>query len=89
MVNWEIRFKKTAKKDAERLAASGLKPKAQSLLKFIAEDPFKVPPPCEKLIGDLAGLFSRRINLKHRLVYKVVPEMHQIEVFRMWSHYGD
>jgi toxin YoeB len=89
MVKWEIRFKKTAKKDAERLASAGLKDKAQVLLAFIAEDPLKTPPPCEKLLGDLAGFFSRRINLKHRLVYKLVPEARQIEVFRMWSHYGD
>ena len=89
MVNWELRFNNSAKKDAERLAAAGLKNKAQSLLDLIADDPFKIPPPCEKLIGDLKGYFSRRINLKHRLVYRVVAEARQVEVLRMWSHYGD
>lgn len=89
MVTWTLRFKKMAVKDAERLKAAGLRAKAEVLLDLVAQDPFRVPPPCEKLIGDLAGLFSRRITLKHRLVYEVCPETREIVVFRMSSHYGD
>ncbi len=78
MVKWEVRFKKSAAKDARRVAAAGLKNKVQSMLEFISHDPLRVPPPCENLIGDLAGLFSRRITLKHRLVYEVVPESREV-----------
>ena len=89
MVAWSLRFKKTAEKDATRLAAAGLKTKAEVILELVKQDPFRVPPPCEKLIGDLAGLFSRRITLKHRLVYEVCPDARQVVVYRMYSHYGD
>lgn len=89
MVGWSLRFKKTAKKDASRMNQPGLKSKTKAILKRIEEDPYYIPPPCEKLIGDLAGLFSRRINLKHRIVYAVLPDTREIIVYRMFSHYGD
>ena len=87
MSAWRIVYSKQARKDARRLASSGLKPKAQHLLDSIAADPFKTPPRYEKLVGDLAGCYSRRINIQHRLVYEVLPEEHTILVLRMWTHY--
>ena len=87
MSAWRIVYSKQARKDARRLASSGLKPKAQHLLDSIAADPFKTPPRHEKLVGDLAGCYSRRINIQHRLVYEVFPEEHTILVLRMWTHY--
>lgn len=80
-------FSKHALKDAKKLAAAGLKPKAQELLAVIAADPFQNPPPYEKLVGDLAGAYSRRINIQHRLVYEVFAKEHVVRVLRMWSHY--
>lgn len=74
-------------KDAKKLAASGLKQKAQELLAVLAEDPFRNPPPYEKLVGDLAGAYSRRINIQHRIVYEVFPEQQTVRVLRMWTHY--
>ena len=74
-------------KDAKKLAASGLKQKAQELLAVLAEDPFRNPPPYEKLVGDLAGAYSRRINIQHRMVYEVFPEQKTVRVLRMWTHY--
>ena len=76
-----------AQKDAKKLASSGLKPKAQELLALIAEDPYRKPPPFEKLIGDLAGAYSRRINIQHRLVYQVLEDEQVVKVLRLWSHY--
>lgn len=84
---WTLVFSRQAQKDARRLAASGLKPKTQRLLDLIAEDPFATPPRFEKLIGDLAGCYSRRINIQHRLVYEVLPQEHVVHVLRMWTHY--
>ncbi|MCB1254297.1 MAG: Txe/YoeB family addiction module toxin [Austwickia sp.] len=84
---WTLVFSRQAQKDARRLAASGLKPKTQRLLDLIAEDPFATPPRVEKLIGDLAGCYSRRINIQHRLVYEVLPQEHVVHVLRMWTHY--
>jgi Txe/YoeB family toxin of toxin-antitoxin system len=84
---WEIVFAKHAVKDAKKLAASGLKPKAQELLVVLASDPFQNPPPYEKLVGDLAGTYSRRINIQHRLVYEVFQSEKTVRVLRMWSHY--
>ena len=84
---WEIVFAKHAVKDAKKLAASGLKPKAQELLAVLANDPFQNPPPYEKLVGDLAGAYSRRINIQHRLVYEVFQSEKTVRVLRMWTHY--
>jgi toxin YoeB len=89
LVAWSLRFKRTAEKDAARLKAAGLKSKAEAILALIQEDPFRVPPPCEKLIGDLTGLFSRRVNRQHRIVYEVLVGSGEVVVYRMYSHYGD
>jgi len=86
-VRWELRYTKQAQKDAKKLSASGLKKKAQALLDVIAEDPYQNPPPYEKLVGDLSGAYSRRINIQHRLVYQIYEERHIIKVIRMWTHY--
>ena len=87
MVTWKLVYTKQAQKDARKLASSGLKPKAQELLTLIGEDPFRRPPPFEKLIGDLAGAYSRRINIQHRLVYQVLEDEQVVKVLRLWSHY--
>ncbi len=87
MVSWEVVFAKHALKDAKKLAASGLKPKAQELLAVLANDPFQNPPPFEKLVGDLAGTYSRRINIQHRIVYEVFASEKTVRVLRMWTHY--
>lgn len=86
-MSWALVFAKTALKDAKKLAASGLKPKAQELLHVIANDPFQNPPPFEKLVGDLAGAYSRRINIQHRIVYEVFVNEKTVRVLRMWTHY--
>ena len=86
-MSWQIVYTKQAQKDAKKLAASGMKPKAQKLLGVIAENPYKTPPPYEKLVGDLAGAYSRRINIQHRLVYQVLEDTRTIKVLRMWTHY--
>jgi Txe/YoeB family toxin of toxin-antitoxin system len=87
VVSWEIVFAKQALKDAKKLSASGLKPKAMELLEVLAADPFQIPPPFEKLVGDLAGAYSRRINIQHRLVYEVFTDLKTVRVLRMWTHY--
>jgi Txe/YoeB family toxin of toxin-antitoxin system len=87
MVKWKIVFTKQAQKDARKIAAAGLKPKAQKLLDILSENPFKSPPPYEKLIGDLAGAYSRRINIQHRLVYQPLQDIRTVKVIRMWAHY--
>ena len=84
---WRLFFTKQAQKDARKLSASGLKPKAEALLAVLAEDPFKTPPPFEKLLGDLAGAYSRRINIQHRLVYQVLADQQAVKVLRLWTHY--
>ena len=86
-MSWTLRFAKAGQKDAQKLTASGLKPKAQALLAIITNDPFQNPPPYEKLVGDLAGAYSRRINIQHRLVYEVLVNERVVRVLRMWSHY--
>lgn len=86
-MRWRLVYTKQAQKDAKKLASSGLKPKAQELLAILAEDPFQRPPPFEKLVGDLAGAYSRRINIQHRLVYQVLEEDRVVKVLRLWSHY--
>lgn len=87
MSDWRIVYSRQAQKDAKRLAASGLKPKTQRLLDVLADDPFTTPPRYEKLVGDLAGCYSRRINIQHRLVYEVLPDERAVHVLRMWTHY--
>lgn len=86
-MRWQIAFARHALKDAKNLAAAGLKPKALDLLAILARDPFQNPPPYEKLVGDLAGAYSRRINIQHRLVYEVFPDTRTVRVLRMWTHY--
>ena len=86
-MSWEIVYAKQAMKDAKKIAASGLKTKAQELLAMLAVDPFQNPPPFEKLVGDLAGAYSRRINIQHRLVYEVFTQEKTVRVLRMWTHY--
>ncbi len=86
-MTWEIVFTKQAQKDAKKLASAGLKSKAQKLLELIRENPFQNPPPYEKLIGDLAGAYSRRINIQHRLVYQVYQQERVIKILRFWTHY--
>tara|TARA_A100001015_G_scaffold188510_1_gene209929 strand:- start:2105 stop:2368 length:264 start_codon:yes stop_codon:yes gene_type:complete len=86
-VTWTLVYTKQAQEDAKKLASSGLKPKAQDLLALISEDPYRKPPPFEKLIGDLSGACSRRINIQHRLVYQVLEEERVVKVLRLWSHY--
>ena len=87
MTKWKLVYTKQAQKDAKKLASSGLKPKARALLELIAEDPYRKPPPFEKLIGDLSGAYSRRINIQHRLVYQVLEDEKVVKVLRLWSHY--
>lgn len=84
---WRVVFTKQAQKDARNLASSGLKDKAQTLLNIVTENPFQNPPPYEKLVGDLAGAYSRRINIQHRLIYEVLQSKHVVKVLRMWTHY--
>jgi len=84
---WQIYYTKQAKKDAKKLAAAGLKAKAKTLLAVIAVNPYQTPPPYEKLVGDLDGAYSRRINIQHRLVYQVLEPENSIKVLRLWSHY--
>lgn len=85
-MSWKLVYARQALKDAAKLASSGLKPRAQALLALVAEDPFRRPPPYEKLVGDLAGAHSRRINIQHRLVYEVFPEQRVVRILRMWTH---
>lgn len=86
-MSWQVVFAKHAEKDAKKLAAAGLKPKAQELLAVLANDPFQNPPPFEKLVGDLTGAYSPRINIQHRLVYEVFIPERVVRVLRMWSRY--
>jgi toxin YoeB len=86
-VSWAVVFAKQAVKDARNIAAAGLKPKAQGLLDVLRQDPFQNPPPFEKLVGDLEGAYSRRINIHHRLVYEVFKAERTVRVLRMWTHY--
>lgn len=87
-MSWNLVFAKHAQKDAQKLASSGLKSKAQELLAVIQGNPFQNPPPYEKLVGDLAGAYSRRINIRHRLVYQLLEAEQTVKVLRMWSHHG-
>lgn len=87
MVKWQVVFAKHALKDAKKLSAAGLKPKAQALLEVLAQDPFQNPPPYEKLVGDLEGAYSRRINIQDRIVYEVFKKERTVRILRMWTHY--
>jgi Txe/YoeB family toxin of toxin-antitoxin system len=87
LVTWKLVYTQHARKDAKKLTAAGLKSQTQRLLDLLAEDPFRTPPPFEKLVGDLSGAYSRRINIQHRLVYQVLEEIRTVKVLRMWSHY--
>ena len=86
-MTWRLLYTKQAQKDAKRLTAAGLKPRAQELLDVLADDPFRSPPSFEKLVGDLGGAYSRRINIQHRLVYQILTDEHAVKVLRMWTHY--
>ena len=86
-MSWAIVYTKQAQKDAKKIASSNLKSQTQRLLDIIAKDPVQTPPPCEKLVGDLAGAYSRRINIQHRLVYQVYDTERTVKVLRMWTHY--
>ena len=87
MVIWNVAYSKFALKDAKKLSAAGLRDKAQALLDILEKDPFQNPPPYEKLVGDLRGAYSRRINIQHRLVYEVFRKERSVRVLRMWTHY--
>ncbi len=86
-MTWEIVFSKQAQKDAQKIAAANLKDKVLQLFEIIKNNPYQNPPPLEKLVGDLGGAYSRRINIQHRLVYQIINESHTIKILRMWTHY--
>jgi Txe/YoeB family toxin of toxin-antitoxin system len=86
-VSWRLVFTKHAKRDAKKLARSGLKPQAERILNLLKDDPYQTPPAYEKLIGDLSGACSRRINIQHRLVYQILDDIKTVKIIRMWSHY--
>jgi len=86
-VTWQLVYTKQAQKDARKLASSGLKDKAKALLQIVESNPYQNPPSYEKLVGDLAGAYSRRINIQHRLVYQVLEDQNIVKVLRMWTHY--
>jgi toxin YoeB len=85
MVSWRLVCTKQAKKDAKKISHAGLKPQAERLLDILREDPYRTPPPYEKLVGDLAGAGSRRINIQHRLVYQILDDIKAVKVIRMWT----
>ena len=87
MVSWKLVFTKQAQKDAKKIAHYGLKPHAERLLELLKENPFNTPPPYEKLVGDLSGAYSRRINIQHRMVYQVLEDIKTVKIIRMWTHY--
>jgi Txe/YoeB family toxin of toxin-antitoxin system len=87
MVKWKLVYTPQAQKDAKKLARSGLRANAEALLEVLEENPFRRPPPYEKLLGDLSGAYSRRINIQHRLVYQVLKRGRVVKVLRMWTHY--
>ena len=86
-MKWRLAYTKQAQKDAKKLAASGLKEKARALLVVLEANPYQNPPPYEKLVGDLAGAYSRRINIQHRVVYQVLEKERIVKVLRLWTHY--
>lgn len=86
-MSWELYFTKQAQKDAKKISSSNLRPQVERLLQILGNDPFQTPPPFEKLVGDLEGAYSRRINIQHRLVYQVLKVQRAVKVIRMWTHY--
>ena len=84
---WRVVFTRQAQSDAKKISSTGLRPKVEYLLEILRDDPYRSPPPFEKLVGDLAGAYSRRINVQHRLVYQILPEERVVKVIRMWTHY--
>jgi Txe/YoeB family toxin of toxin-antitoxin system len=86
-VSWQLVFTKHAQKDAKNIAQSGLKSQVSRLLDLVRKDPFQNQPPYEKLVGDLSGAYSRRINIQHRLIYQILQDIHTVKVIRMWTHY--
>ncbi|MBW1706723.1 MAG: Txe/YoeB family addiction module toxin [Deltaproteobacteria bacterium] len=86
-MSWRLVYTKRAKKDGKKLSRSGLKPQAERLLDILREDPYRAPPPYERLVGDLAGACSRRINIQHRMVYQILDDIKTVKVIRMWTHY--
>ena len=86
-MSWQLNYTRQAQKDAKKIAASGLKEKAIALLALLESNPFQSPPPFERLVGDLSGAYSRRINIQHRLVYQVLDEQNIVKVLRLWTHY--
>ncbi|RZB30101.1 MAG: hypothetical protein SRB1_02381 [Desulfobacteraceae bacterium Eth-SRB1] len=86
-MNWRIVYTKQAQKDAKKVSASNLKPKAEKIIKILRQNPFQTPPPYEKLIGDLAGAYSRRLNIQHRIVYQIIDDEKIVKIIRMWTHY--
>ena len=87
LVSWQLVFTKQAQKDAKKISQSGLKSQASRLLDILREDPYQNPPPYEKLLADLSGAYSRRINLQHRLIYQILNDIHTVKIIRMWTHY--
>ena len=86
-MTWRVVFTKQAQKDAKKLKAAGFKPKAENLITLLRQNPYETPPRYEKLIGDLSGAYSRRINIQHRLVYQILEDEKTVKVIRMWTHY--
>ena len=86
-MSWHVVYSRHVQNDAKKIAHSKLKKKTQKILAIVEQDPFQNPPPFEKLLGDLAGAYSRRINIQHRLVYQVLLEEHTVKILRMWTHY--
>ena len=84
---WRVVFTKQAQKDAKKLSSAGLRPKAEKLIEILRENPYQTPPPFEKLLGDLSGAFSRRINIQHRLIYQIIDDEKVVKIIRMWTHY--
>jgi Txe/YoeB family toxin of toxin-antitoxin system len=87
LVSWRLVFTKQAQKDAKKIAASGLRAKAEGIIQILRDNPYQVPPAYEKLVGDLAGAYSRRINIQHRLIYQVFNDEKVVKIIRMWTHY--
>lgn len=86
-MSWRLIFTKQAQKDAKKIAQAGFKPQASRLLDILRENPYRIPPPYEKLVGDLSGAYSRRINIQHRLIYQVLDDIKTVKIIRMWTHY--
>ena len=86
-MSWSLIYTKPAKRDAKKLSRSGLRPQAEKILAILEKNPYQVPPPYEKLVGDLAGAYSRRISIRHRLVYQVLDKIRTVKIIRMWTHY--